>query len=175
MLGKPRRIEQAMPEPLDAIVGFLNQIGIEVREGVVPESTFLPGLRIVRGTLEFEGARLRWPGDLLHEAGHIAVTPASIRATLNDGVELPQSILYASEIEAIAWAFAAVHHLQLDPAVLFHPDGYHGHSAGLIHSFTLGVYPGAFGLAQAGMTSLGPDAQRDGKSVYPAMSRWLRA
>ena len=42
-----------------------------------------------------------------------------------------------------------------------------GSSAGLVQMFSLGVYPGAHGLAKAGM------AGGDGPP-YPAMRRWLR-
>ena len=159
---------------LSRIVAFLNDIGIDTAEGDVPASSFLPGVRIVEGRLVYSADALTWPGDLLHEAGHLAVAPAALRATLSDGVELPETVMHASEVEATAWAFAALRHLALEPTVLFHDGGYHGASAGLIHTFALGVYPGAAGLAQAGMTNVGEDARRAGLPVYPAMTRWLR-
>lgn len=160
--------------PLASIVKFLNDIGIETMEGRVSKSSFLPGVRIFGGRLIYD-CELPWPGDLLHEAGHIATTPASLRSGLNDGIELPESVPYATEVEATAWAYAAIRHLQLDPAVLFHSGGYHGVSDQLIATFAAGVYPGAFGLAQSGMTTLGIEARNDGASVYPEMSRWLRS
>ena len=163
-----------MPDILDAIVSFLNGVGISVREGRVPEPSFLPGIRVCSGTLILDRASLRWPGDLLHEAGHTAVAPAALRLTLSDGVEVPASVPHASEAEVTAWAFAAICHLRLDPAVLFHAGGYRGRSSSLINTFTHGVYPGVFGLAQAGMTFVGPDAVRRGVLTYPAMSLWLR-
>jgi hypothetical protein len=58
--------------------------------------------------------------------------------------------------------------------VLFHDGGYRGRSAGLITTYGYGVYPGAFGLAQAGMTLAGADASLAGVRPYPAMTRWLR-
>ena len=36
---------------LSRIVAFLNDIGIDTREGDVPASSFLPGVRIVEGRL----------------------------------------------------------------------------------------------------------------------------
>ncbi|HUL97529.1 MAG TPA: hypothetical protein VLT89_16070 [Usitatibacter sp.] len=33
-------------EPLDEILRFLDEIGIDAREGAVPEGSFLPGVRI---------------------------------------------------------------------------------------------------------------------------------
>lgn len=159
---------------LSRIVAFLNRVGIDTRAGDVPATSFLPGVRIVEGRLVYAPDALTWPGDLLHEAGHLAVAPASLRTTLSDGVELPASVAHASEVEATAWAYAALAHLDLDPAVLFHDGGYRGASSGLIHTFALGVYPGAAGLARAGMTHVGEDARAAGRPVYPAMLRWLR-
>jgi hypothetical protein len=80
-----------------------------------------------------------------------------------------------TEAEATAWAFAAVRHLQLEPSILFHSGGYRGASLGLITTYTLGFYPGAFGLSQAGMTHIGAEAVQQGVPVYPSMSRWVRS
>jgi hypothetical protein len=161
--------------PLYSIVEFLNRIGIKTTSGPVPACCFLPGVRVLRGTLVYDAASLTWPGDLLHEAGHITVAPAALRETLNDGIEVPDSVSFASEAEATAWAYAAVRHLKLDPAVLFHPGGYNGASDGLIATFAAGVYPGAAGLAHAGMTHVGEHARRSGLPTYPEMCRWLRS
>jgi hypothetical protein len=159
---------------LESIIEFLTQIGISVVEGVVPPDSFLPGIRLAHGTLIFDRRSLRWPGDLLHEAGHIAVTPAGLRNELDDALEGAAPVPHAGEVEATAWAYAALVYLQLPPAVLFHEGGYHGHSAGLITTFSCGVYPGAFGLSQAGMTLVGTAAKTAGVPPYPHMIRWLR-
>jgi hypothetical protein len=68
-----------------------------------------------------------------------------------------------------------VEHLQLDPTVLFHTGGYHGASDRLIATFAAAVYPGAYGLARADMTAVGPDARDRGAAVYPKMAQWLRS
>jgi hypothetical protein len=160
---------------LESILAFLAEIGLTVTEGSVPASSFLPGIRLARGTLLLDRAALRWPGDLLQEAGHLAVTPASLRSTLDDALEDSVPVPHAGEEEATAWAYAAVTHLRLDPSVLFHEGGYRGKSAALIRTYGYGVYPGSFGLAQAGMTLVGADAAAAGVPPYPAMTRWLRA
>ena len=161
-------------DPLDVILAFLSGIGLPVSEGVVPANSFLPGIRIASGTLTLDRAALRWPGDLLHEAGHLAVTPSSLRSGLDDALAGSESMAHAGEEEATAWAYAAVAHLRLDPSVLFHEGGYRGHSAGLMRTFGYGVYPGSAGLARAGMTLVGAEAANAGKPPYPAMTRWLR-
>lgn len=160
------------------IVDFLRGIGIDVDEATVPDDAFLPGIRIVAGRLLVDHTRLRWPGDLLHEAGHIATMPAHLRATLHDALDdasAHDDVAFAGEAEATAWAWAARVHLGLPPDVLFHAGGYRGTSARLIATYSLGVYPGAHGLAQAGMTCVGAAATAAGVPPYPHMQRWLRA
>lgn len=159
---------------LERILAFLDEIRLPAAAGPVARDSFLPGVRIAGGVVVYDRAALRWPGDLLHEAGHIAVTPPSLRAALNDALDVAAAIPHAGEEEATAWAYAAVLHLGLDPSLLFHAGGYGGHAEGLIQSFGLGVYPGAHGLAQAGMTCIGVQAQRAGVAPYPRMTRWLR-
>jgi hypothetical protein len=163
-----------MNETLRLIVGFLVSIGIPVRTGIVDEDSFLPAVRIEGGGLVYDPQRLRWPADLLHEAGHIAVTPPARRAALDGALEDAEAAPFGGEIEAIAWSWAAALHLGLAPEELFHADGYKGQSAGLLMSFSFGVCPGAFGLAQAGMTAVGEAARAAGLAAYPAMSSWLR-
>ncbi len=62
------------------IVAFLRGIGLEVRLAPVPAETVLPGIDVERGVLVVDEPALLYPGDLLHEAGHLAVpSPASRR------------------------------------------------------------------------------------------------
>lgn len=161
-------------EPLNAILAFLEEISLPMQEGSVPADSFLPGIRVSRGMLIFDRPAVRWPGDLLHEAGHIAMTPAAVRPALEDALDLDGSVPQAGEAEVTAWAYAAIVHLRLPPSLLFHEGGYRGHSPGLITTYSRGVYPGAFGLAMAGMTLVGEEARRAGVAPYPRMTRWLR-
>ena len=70
-------------DPLtERLAAFIRGIGIDVRAATLKEKTFLPGLEISHGALLVDEARLSHPGDLLHEAGHLAVTdPAERNAT----------------------------------------------------------------------------------------------
>lgn len=160
---------------LDPIVAFLREIGIPIREDTIPEETFLPGLCISHGTLLFDRALLKWPGDLLHEAGHVAVTPAAQRHQLDDRLSGEIEAPHAGEIEATAWSFAAAAHLGLPLSELFHSGGYRGCGDRLIFTFSSGCYPGAAGLAAAGMTVTGAAALAAGVPPFPHMQRWLRA
>lgn len=154
--------------PLDRIVSFLREIGLAVSERELPADTFVPGILIENGGLVIDRAKLKYPGDLLHEAGHIAVTMPAQRATLSGNLGSTQ----ADEIAAQAWSFAAAHHLGIDPAVVFHEGGYHGSSKSLINAFSGVGAPGAPLLAWFGLTLTTDDGS--GAPVFPRMSGWLR-
>lgn len=46
------------------------------------KNTLLAGIAIREGVIIVDAEKLSYPGDLLHEAGHIAVTPAHKRQCL---------------------------------------------------------------------------------------------
>ena len=67
-------------DPLtERLVAFVRGIGIEVRTATLPEKTVLPGLDIHHGAILVDDARMTHPGDILHEAGHLAVTDPLVR------------------------------------------------------------------------------------------------
>ncbi|MFN2599373.1 MAG: hypothetical protein ABR563_19565 [Pyrinomonadaceae bacterium] len=156
------------------IAEFLNRAGIEVVPARLEGDCFLPGVRVERGRLLVDECRLTYPGDLLHEAGHLAVAPAALRHSLSGEVLIPGADMDAVEAQATAWAYAALRHLGLDARVLFHEGGYAGKSAGLIFTYTAGVYPGAFDLQTLGLTATGELARTLNVAPYPHMLKWLR-
>ena len=156
-------------DPLtERLVAFVRSIGIDVRTATLPEKTVLPGLDIRHGAILIDEARMTHPGDILHEAGHLVVThPAERNA--------PQlSPTPAEEMTSIAWSYAALHHLALEPAVVFHDDGYKGGSASIIENFTAGSYFGVPLLHAYGMAVEPRRAAATGAEPYPHMLRWLR-
>ena len=60
-------------------------------------------------------------GDLLHEAGHIAMSPPSKRDVM--GGTLDEELGVQLEMAAIAWSYAACSFLKLDPKRGFPRDG----------------------------------------------------
>jgi hypothetical protein len=154
----------------NTLVAFLRDIGLAVRPGSVPEQTFVPGIWIDHGVLVVDESCLRFPGDLLHEAGHLAVTPPERRPTIV-GDAGPDA---AEEMMAIAWSYAAVVHLQIDPSVVFHSEGYRGESAALIENFQQGRYFGVPVLQWLGMTYDATQAPIHQVAPYPHMVQWLR-
>ncbi len=152
------------------IARFLQSIGLPVKAGEVPEGSILPGIRIEEGAMVVDEARLLYPGDLLHEAGHLAVLTSEQRAGqgANAGDDL------GNEIGAMCWSYAAAIHLQLDPAVVFHAHGYRGASESYLENFREGRYPGVPLLQWMGLTADEKRAPELGVKPYPHMIRWLR-
>lgn len=151
------------------IVRFLAEIGLAVRWEPIEEATRLPGIDIDRGTLLVDRSRLQYPGDLLHEGGHLAVIPAEDRTQLvGDAGSDP-----AREMMAMAWSYAALCHLELDPAVVFHEGGYRGESGSLLENFSAGRYIAVPMLQWLGMTADADRAAELGVEPYPKMLKWL--
>jgi hypothetical protein len=141
---------------------WLNGIGVPVRHGALAEAGFLPGLAIENGALVVDAAGLEWPGDMLHEAAHIALTPSERRGTVDGKLDVPP----AEEMAAIAWSYAASLALGMDPGVVFHEGGYKKGGAALLAQFASGQPPGGPGvpiLQWWGMTQ-----------NFPEMTLWLR-
>lgn len=116
-------------------------------------------LRTVLGVVEH-------PGDVLHEAGHLALTPAAERASLHGNVAESQPERAGDELAVMLWSYAACRALELPPEVVFHPTGYHGQSAWILDNYRQHRFVGLPLLASMGLTT--PEA-------FPGMTRWVRA
>lgn len=154
---------------LDKILAFFETIGLNCRQGDVPEKTFLPGITINNGALVFDKHKLLYLGDLLHEAGHLAVIAPEKRGN----TDYDAGKKAAEEMMAIAWSYAALVHLDLDPALVFHEHGYRGGSASLIENFTNGYFIGLPMLQWLGMAADAKMATEKGIEPYPAMIKWM--
>ena len=150
---------------------FLHSIGIVVVATKVEGDTFLPGIRIVNGEIHADEEKM-YPGDLLHEAGHLAVVPKQIRSTFNDNVVYDDTTAVGEEIGAIAWSWAALKHLNLPPEVLFHPDGYKGNSESFIENFSQGQFFGVPILQWKGLCIEKRLTNENTPQPYPHMIKW---
>ena len=152
------------------IADFLTEIGIDVTSDKLEEETFLPGILVDDGKLIIDEEKLLYPGDILHEAGHLAVKPASERKNIhitfgNDPAE---------EMMALAWSYAALVHLNIKPEIVFHEHGYKGESEHLIQAFQQGGYLGLPMLQWLGMTADEKKAAALGIDPFPNMVKWVR-
>jgi len=150
------------------ITGFLLEIGFEIRSAELTDQTFLPGITVDSGALLIDESKLLYPGDLLHEAGHLAVISPERRRKANGTVGKKA----AEEMMAIAWSYAALVHIGLEPSVVFHDGGYRGWSTSLIENFTAGRYIGVPMLQWLGLTADDRRAKEMGIDPYPNMIRW---
>ena len=159
---------------LQKALAFIEQIGISVIERRLDHATFLPGLDLGPACIYVDYARLKYPGDILHEAGHLAVTPSAQRALIGSDQQDKDWPPQGEEIAAILWSYAAAIELGLPLSFIFHGDGYKDDANWLIESFEAGNFIGLPFLEWAGL-SLGPQrAVSEAKPAFPAMLRWLR-
>lgn len=161
-------------DTLKSCIDFLAEIGIPVSYKKLEGPCFLPGLSIGNGTVIIDTDALKYPGDILHEAGHIAVVPANERATLDGATIDKRHNREAEEMMAIAWSYAACIHLDIDPSFVFHDDGYKGGGSFIVDNFREKKYFGLPMLQWTGMAMDEKTARTSGLPAYPSMIKWLR-
>ena len=153
---------------LKRIFNFFDEISISHNFVEIKAETFLPGIQIKNGTLKIDLQKLKYPGDLLHEAGHFAVTKSEERNTLNDNVIENNADKAGDEMAVLLWSYAAAKKIGLAPEVVFHEDGYKGEAIWLREQFESKNYIGLPLLQWLGLT------EAEGKHAFPKMKAWLR-
>ena len=156
------------------VLHFLKEIGIQIIEKKMYTSTFLPGLALGNNCIYVDFDKLKYPGDLLHEAGHLAVTDGQTRKKIDTGITNEEWPTQGEEIAAILWSYAAVTYLNLDPSFVFHSNGYKGNSEWFISNFSNGNYIGLPFLEWAGLALNEKRAQLENKEAFPVMQKWIR-
>jgi hypothetical protein len=156
-------------ETAHLILDWLRQIGLTVRFAPLGQETFLPGVSLECGGLVVDPERLLYPGDLLHEAGHLAVMLPSARwsTEANAGSDM------GDEIAAQTWSYAAAVYLGLAPEIVFHAAGYRGSAAHLVQLYRESRV-GVPVLQWMGLTLDAKRAAAENALPYPTMVRWLR-
>ncbi len=154
----------------ERLSAFLRSIGLEIEQRILPDDCFLPGLALENGRIIVDEDRMLYPGDILHEAGHLAITPAAERHLCGGNL----AVGGGEEMGAIAWSYAAALHIGIDPAVVFHEHGYRKGSVSLLENFRAGRYLAVPLLQWMGLTFDEAKAEEQGIAPYPHMVRWLR-
>jgi hypothetical protein len=156
------------------IITFLKDIGIDIVEKELDEATFLPGLSLGSNCIFIDLEKLEYPGDILHEAGHLAVTTPLERhqiGTENMSKDWPSQ---GEEIATMLWSFAACKHLELPLEYVFHAGGYKGSSNWLMDNFSSGNYIGLPFLEWTQMSLSIEKAHEHNKPAFPEMIKWMR-
>jgi len=157
----------------EKVIDFLHEIGIETAEASLEDAAcFLPGFLIKNGKILIDKSQVKQPGDLLHEAGHIAVVPLAERPFLEGENIGKRNDSDAEEMMSIAWSYAACIYLNINPHFVFHEQGYKGGGASIVENFETGNYFGVPVLQWLGMTTTVKDVTD--QKVYPEMIKWLR-
>ena len=147
---------------------FVQSLGIEVRACPIDWKTQFPGLEIRAGAVLVDESQLIHPGNILHEAGHLAVHDPAKRSH-------PKfSPSKGEELGALAWSYAAVVHLGLGAELVFYPGSYHDWDTALLENFAEGRYVGVPMLQRYGMAVEPRLAPERGVEPYPHMLRWIR-
>jgi len=150
------------------LADFVRSIGIEVHACTIDWKSRFPGLDIREGAVLVDESRLIHQGNILHEAGHIAVHDPARRSH-------PKfSPTKGEEMGALAWSYAAALHLGLGAELVFYPGSYTGWATALIENFSEGRYIGVPLLQRYGMAVEPRVAKERGVEPYPHMLRWLR-
>jgi hypothetical protein len=153
---------------LKQIFQFFDEISIPYNFTEIEKETFLPGIQIKNGSLQIDLEKLKYPGDLLHEAGHIAVSLSAERESLNDNVIENNSEKAGEEIAVLLWSFAAARKIGLPTEIVFHEDGYKGEAKWLAEQFESENYIGLPLLQWMGLTDI------ECENTFPKMKTWLR-
>lgn len=191
MNKRQQLVGRAQSAHLMRVVSFLRGIGIP--SDVVPGAKgFMPGVRIHQGGLQISPEAAL--GDVLHEAGHLAVLPGRFRRLACDDVSVVQRLmldtvdfsnpdvgearaaLQSGDAEATAWAWAAGEYLELDRAQVVRNRDYGGAGRDVRISLEARAYLGINGLASAGfcVTRPGPLEKMRGLPAYPRLAMWVQ-
>jgi hypothetical protein len=154
------------------ITDFVEAIGLPVAFRAIEKPTFLPGLLLENGSIVIDQEKLLYPGDILHEAGHLAAYSPEMRATIGD--PLPEYMNAGFEMMAMAWSYAASIHIGIDPAIVFHEHGYRGAGSHLLQTYKDGSYIGLPMLQYLGLAYDKKKANELTAPSYPNMVCWLK-
>ncbi|MEQ8909056.1 MAG: hypothetical protein RIC95_07680 [Vicingaceae bacterium] len=159
--------EKLVQQALD----FLTEIGISAEKALLTDTEFLPGLKVYKGKILYDENRLLYPGDILHEAGHIAITPKVERTKIGTAKMAKDWPSEGDEIATICWSYAAAKHIDFPIEALFHDNGYKNDALWLKEQFLNGSYIGLPLLEWMGLCESQSESDFE---AFPKMKKWLR-
>ncbi|WP_341224410.1 carbamoyltransferase C-terminal domain-containing protein [uncultured Arcticibacterium sp.] len=152
------------------IINFIESKGIDVIEtNLDGYQCFLPGLFLKGNSILMDSSKMIYPGDLLHEAGHIAVTEEALRPFIGSEKMPAEWPSDGDEIASILWSYAAIEHLQINAEIVFHKDGYKGDSEWLIQQFRSKNFMGLPLFSWMGFCD-----ESKPETAFPNMIKWQR-
>ena len=157
---------------LSRMAAFLASIDLEMRAGAIDVPTLFPGSLIARGSLVVDESKLVAPGDALHAAAHIALAPPERRSADFAFIDETNG---GEELTTIAWCWAALLKLDIEPEDIFHGTAYKGNdSAMIVENARRGIFIG-FPLLQAWEMAFDErNALLLGVKPFPHMVKWVR-
>jgi hypothetical protein len=129
---------------VEKLAAFVRSVGIGVERATLDRPTRFPGLDIANGAVLIDEDRLIHPGNILHEAGHLAVHDPAKR---NNPQIDPSG---GEELSTLAWSYAAALY------------------------FAEGRFMGVPLLQRFGMSVEPRNAAACGVEPFPPMLRWVR-
>lgn len=129
----------------------------------------MPGIWVEEGAIVVDSESLLYPGDLLHEAGHLAVPPGR-RGNASGNIALDAG----EEMAAQSWSYAAALAADIPLHILFHDNGYRGSGPWLREHFSQEGMLGVPLLVWYGMTITPDPNVSDNAVIFPKLSTWLR-
>ena len=153
---------------VEKLAAFVRSVGIRVEAAALDKPTRFPGLDIGHGAVLIDEARVIHPGNILHEAGHLAVhDPEKRNAPQIEPTD-------GEELSTLAWSYAAALHLGFDAVLVFYPGSFQGWDRALIENFAEGRFMGVPLLQRFGMAVEPKHAAARGVDPFPHMLRWVR-
>ncbi|MDH7448028.1 hypothetical protein [Aquimarina sp. 2201CG14-23] len=154
---------------IQKIFSFLELLPIPTQFSKINTETFLPGIKIDKGVLLVDPDKLVHPGDILHEAGHIAVSRPEERMHLQNNVIENNESKSGEELVAMLWSYAAIMDMGLSPEIVFHKEGYKGESEWILDQYRSQNFIGLPLLQWMGLTYTDTETLQ-----FPKMKKWLR-
>lgn len=177
---------------------FIQSIGLpieNVSEYLAPESTFIPYVLIHEGGIKVCVDKV-FPGELLHESGHLAILPPQFRKLANGSLSaafsaasdyleenpsglmsypedaVARACIQCGEAEAQAWQYAAAKEFGMPNEWMFSDESLKSGADDVLFRLENNQHFGINGMRAAGWTEL----QRNPHTtipVYPKLAFWL--